>query len=157
MEIQAPSKRKMSKRAKIILFAFLAISLFVVASFFYVIIMDWIYSQPADPGPLPPAISAHRSSNATSWTWTITAIGSSAPVLKSDVYVYVRNASTGFIISPQPLTAASGTHGFTYSAVSSGNYISAGDVFGLSKAYIQGSTIGLVTPDVVGTYALLTV
>jgi len=155
-EITVPAKRKMSRRAKIILLTLLAISLIVLALVLYEVVMIYIYSQPSGPGAIVPVISVTKSSNATTWTWAITAIGGVGSILKSNVYVQLKNAS-GFIIGNEPLTVASGTHGLNYYSISTGDHIAVGDVFTLSRDYLQGCSITLVTAAASGHYCVLTV
>jgi ribosomal protein L40E len=98
-----------------------------------------------------------KGTTADTLTWTITAISGGASVLRSDVYVQLRNASGDYVIATEPMTVASGTHGFNYAAASAGNYISVGDVITLSDDYAVGSVIYLVTAGAVGQYAVLSV
>jgi hypothetical protein len=104
----------------------------------------------------PASFEANKGADIDNFRWTIVAISGSATVWKSDVYVQLRNAS-GFVITNEPITAASGTHGFKYEPVSSEDYIRVGDVLRLSKDYAEGCTITLVTPGATWQYALLTV
>jgi len=122
----------------------------VLAAVLYVMVLNFII--PHAPGTL---IGTAPGSNANDHTWSVIALGSGS-VLQSDVYVQLKNAS-GFVIQTELLTTASGTHGFGYQAATSGDYIAVGDVFTLSKAYAQGTTITLVNSDATTQYCVLTV
>jgi hypothetical protein len=152
MEIPAPSKRKMSRRSRIL-------AVFIIM--FYLILLTsvvlYVYTLPRVP---PPETEIHfvKSINSTAYIWTITAILGGEKPLKSDFYVQLKgNGSGTFIIATESLTHASGTHGFNYVPASSGEYLAAGDVFSLSKDYLQGTTIALVTAGATGQYYILTV
>lgn len=107
-------------------------------------------------GTPPPVIAFTPSHTSTEYLWTLTSIGSGRMVFKTDVFVQLKNES-GFVITTEPLLSASGTHGFRYT--SSGapgyEYLSAGDVIGLDKAYGPGCFINLVNPAGTGQYAAL--
>ena len=122
----------------------------VLAAVLYVMVLTFI---------LPPGggsvIATVPDSEANNHTWRVTAL-SGASVLRSDVYVQLKNAS-GFVIQTELLSVAVGTHGFGYQAASTGDYIAVGDVFTLSKAYTQGATITLVNSNAVTQYCVLEV
>lgn len=109
-----------------------------------------------------PIMSTSKTTDNENFVWTITAISGSHPVLKSDVYVQLKNG-TVFIIETAPLITVdgspgcAGTHGFNYSSSTAGDYISVGDVFRLTKTYPLGTTITLVTPDASALYTVMTV
>jgi len=114
---------------------------------------------------ITPTIATNKGSSSTATTWTVTAISSGASILKSDVFVQIKNGTTGTITTQTTLLAtvvadpASGLH---YAQASAGTYVSVGDVFSLDKtglyAYAQGSTVTLVqTASATGQYAVLTV
>jgi len=105
---------------------------------------------------ITPTIGTNPDTTATQYIWTV--ITTSAPIQKSDVFVQLKvNGTSTFLISTVLLTTASGGHGFVYSAAGSGTTIGAGDVFALDKAYLQGTTLNLVTQGGTGTYATFTV
>jgi len=113
------------------------------------------FSFPPSYYHMTPVIASQKSSDATNWKWQITAIGG-GPILKSDVYVQLMNAS-GYVIQTEMLTTASGTHGFSYTPASSVDHVSVGDLFRLSKDYTIGCTMTLVTPGAAGQYCLMTI
>jgi len=125
----------------------------VLAAVLYVMVLGI-----GGPGTTVPAVGTTKATDANNNTWTISAIGGGASVLKSDVYVQLSNAS-GFVITTELLSLASGTHGFTYSSASgaAGLYLQVGDSFKLSKTYTTGCKITLVTAGAAGQYAVLTV
>jgi len=145
------AKRKMSNKRKIIASMIVVLMIGLVSTTIYL-----IPSQPYVGGI--DTIYTHKNSTLTTYTWTVTAIGGTNYILKSDVYVQLKgNGSSTFIIATESLTDASGTHGFKYTPAFSGNYLAAGDVFSLSKDYLQGTTIILVPPPATGQYCVLTV
>jgi flagellin-like protein len=109
-------------------------------------------------GTPPPVIAFTPSHNSTDYIWTLTSIGSGRMVLKNDTFVQLKN-ETGFIITTERLDIASGSHGFKYTSSSAPGYeyLSAGDVITLDKAYGAGTTITLVNPGATGQYSVLTV
>jgi len=149
--VTVATKRKMSSRRKII------DSIIVVLMIGLVSISIYFIPSPPYVGGIN-TIHTYKSSTLTTYTWTVTAIGGTNYILKSDVYVQLKgNGSSMFIIATESLTDASGTHGFNYTPAFSGNYLAAGDVFSLSKDYLQGTTIILVPPPAIGQYCVLTV
>jgi len=139
----------------------------VLAAVLYVMVLNL-----GGTSTITPTIATNKGSTATDTTWTVTAISSGASILKTDVYVQIKNGTSGTITTqttalgtgtaPFVVTPALVTAGFSYSPASSGNYISVGDVISLDKtgmnAYAQGSTITLVqTASATGQYAVLTV
>jgi archaeal type IV pilus assembly protein PilA len=131
----------------------------VLAAVLYVMVLGI-----GGPGTTVPAVGTTKGTTATSYTWTITAIGSGASILKSDVYVQIKNGTTGLFSLQTTVLTATATltaAGLTYSSASAGNYISVGDIFSLAKtgtlAFTQGSTVTLVTSGAAGQYAVLTV
>jgi flagellin-like protein len=131
----------------------------VLAAVLYVMVLGI-----GGPGTTVPAVGTTKGTTATDYTWTITAIGSGASILKSDVYVQIKNGTTGtFSLQTTVLTdsAALLADGLVYSAASAGSYLSVGDIFSLDKtgalAYTQGSTVTLVTAGAAGQYAILAV
>lgn len=104
----------------------------------------------------PPVVGTSRSTTATDWVFTVTAISGGRTILQSDVYVQLKN-STGFVITTEPLLNASGTHGFKYVPGNSDAFLEVGDVFLLSKDYTVGTIIMFVNPTATGQYALITV
>jgi len=110
------------------------------------------------PGTIsPPVIGTNTGGDPNNYTWTVTAISGGRTVLKTDVYIQLRNSTDNFIIQTTPLTTADGTHGFKYKAASSGDFIGVGDIFSLSRNYTQGTVLTLVTPGATGQYAMLTI
>jgi len=128
----------------------------VLAAVLYVMVLGI-----GGPGTTVPAVGTTKGTTATTYTWTITAIGSGASILKSDVYMQIKNGTTGLITTQTTLLATTASAGFTYSPASAGTYISVGDILSLAKtgpyAYAQGSTVTLVTAGAAGQYAVLTV
>lgn len=122
----------------------------VLAAVLYVLVMALIIIPPGGG-----VIGTVSDSDASNHLWRVTAL-SSNPVLRSDVYVQLKNAS-GFVIQTELLSVAAGTHGFGYQAASTGDYIAVGDVFTLSKTYNQGSTITLVNLGATTQYCVLKV
>jgi flagellin-like protein len=126
----------------------------VLAAVLFVMVLGLVNSNSVSL----PVIGANRGSGPTNYTWTITAFEGGRSVFKSDVYVQLRaNETSTFLIMTEPLSNATGTHGFTYLSATSGNYLGVGDVFSLSKDYTQGTTITLVNSDASGQYCALTV
>jgi flagellin-like protein len=127
----------------------------VLAAVLYVMVLGL-----GTTGTITPTIGTNKGSTSNAVTWTVSAISGGAQILKTDVYVQVKYASNGtFAIQTVALATASTTHGMTYSAASSGNYISVGDTFALSKTagYAQGDTMTLVqTAGATGQYCVLT-
>jgi len=125
-----------------------------------VVLAAVLYIMAAGMGGLgstpPPIIAFTPSHTSTEYTWTLTSIGSGRMVLKTDIFVQLRNES-GFVITTERLDNASGTHGFkyTFSSAPGYEYISAGDVISLDKAYNSGTAITLVNPAGTGQYAVL--
>jgi flagellin-like protein len=133
----------------------------VLAAVLYVMVLGI-----GGPGTTVPAIGTTKGSTATTITWTITAIGSGASVLKADVFVQLKNINVAtFNISSVTLLTATGTQGFTYASAAGGNYLSVGDIFSVTRAttgaagpsYPTGSTLTLVTAGGSGQYCILTV
>lgn len=153
-EVSAGVGRKWSRR-KMIIVSSVVISLIVIVLFLFQMVMVIIISQPLYN--LPPPIAANKGSNATVWTWTIVAIGGSGNILKDDVYVQVKNTSGVFAIQTELLSSASGTHGFYYDPIGTGDHMAVGDVFSLSRDYLQGCTVTLVKPGTSNPYCILTV
>jgi len=122
----------------------------VLAAVLYVLVLNLII-----PPVVGSIIGTVPDSEANNHVWRVTAL-SGEPVLRSDVYVQLKNAS-GFVIQTELLSAAVGTHGFGYQAASAGDYIAVGDVFTLSKTYAQGSTITLVNLGATTQYCVLKV
>jgi len=104
----------------------------------------------------PPVFGMNVGGDSNNYTWTVTAISGARSVLKSDIYVQLSN-STGFVITTELLSTASGTHGFKYISGSTGDYAGVGDKLSLSRSYGQGTTLNLVTPSGTGQYAALTI
>jgi len=130
----------------------------VLAAVLYVMVLGL-----GTTGTITPTIGTNKGSTSNAVTWTVSAISGGAQILKNDVYVQVKYASNGtFAIQTVILSGvggASGTHGFTYSSASTGNYISVGDTFSLSKTagFTQGDTVTLVqTAAATGQYCVLT-
>jgi len=150
---QIPPKSKSDSKI-ILIIAIVVIAVVVVpivmSAILYVMVLG------VGPGPQNTAtLSTVRGSTALNYTWTITAISGGASVLRSDVYVQLKNSSS-FIIYTESLNSASGTHGFGYMSASYGSYMSIGDVFTLSKNYGPGSSITLVTSSGSWQYAAMT-
>jgi len=152
-EIPVPAKKKISRRVGIII-----ISLIVIASIIAVSI--FIYMMPTGPPPynigLNPQLITQKMNDGNNYVWVVQSLAGSNHLLKNDVYVWLKNES-GFIIMAEPLTSASGTHGFEYVAANSGNNISIGDTFKLSRDYAVGSKIYLGNEAASGNYAILNV
>jgi FlaG/FlaF family flagellin (archaellin) len=134
----------------------------VLAAVLYVMVLGI-----GGPGTTVPAIGTTKGSTATAITWTITAIGSGASVLKADVFVQLKNVNLAtFNITTIALTSATSTQGFTYTSAGGGNYLSVGDIFSVARkvatpdlgpSYPVGSTLTLVTSGGAGQYCVLTV
>jgi flagellin-like protein len=128
----------------------------VLAAVLYVMVLGL-----GSTGSITPTIGTNKGSTATATTWTVTAISGGASILKTDVYVQVKDATGTFKLSTIALATASATQGFNYTSASAGTFISVGDVFSLvkiySNAYTQGSTLTLVTAGATGQYCVLTV
>jgi len=135
---------------------FYLIVIVIIALLIIGLIIAYFPWLPPDPGPQLPPIVTVKSSDINNYIWTVTTIGAGSPILKSDIYVQLKNAS-GYVIQTEGLTTISGTHGFNYVPASSGIYISAGDVFSLSRDYAVGSKIFLVDAPASGYYTILTV
>jgi flagellin-like protein len=120
----------------------------VLAAVLYVMVLAFILPQTGG------TIGTFPDTDANNHVWRVTALTGS--ILRSDVFVQVKNAS-GFIIQTELLTTAAGTHGFGYQAATTGDYIAVGDTFTLSKAYTQGSSITLVNSDAKLQYCVLEV
>jgi len=146
--IPAITKRKWSALKKMFVSSIVIVFILIALTVLYIII------PPPYPDMVPP-IPTNKDNSATSTTWTVWSKGLT-PILKSDVYVSLWNESS-WVISREPLLIASGTHGFNYASNSTGLYITAGDVFSLSKDYAIGSEISLVTENGMAAYATLTV
>jgi flagellin-like protein len=125
----------------------------VLAAILYVLIL----SLSGSGTTIPPVFGMNLSGDPDNRLWILTAISGGRTVLKNDVYVQLWNETDGFIILTEPLASASGTHGFKYTAASSGDYISVGDIFALSRNYLTGCKLTLVNPDASGQYSALTV
>jgi hypothetical protein len=155
MDVPARIRKKISKRVGIIILSVIVIALIIVGSII-------VYSMPKGPGPdyitLNPMIIADKGYIVNHYHyWTINHyVGSADRLLKNDIYVWLKNES-GFIIIAEPLTSASGTHGFEYVAIDSGNNVSFGDSFRLSSDYAVGSKIYLGNEAASGNYAILKV
>lgn len=125
----------------------------VLAAVLYVMVLGL-----GTTGSITPTIGTNKGTTATNTTWTVSAISGGASILRSDVYVQVKDSTGSFKISTILLTDATGTQDFWYSPAAAGNYISVGDVFALDKTiYTQGSTVTLVTSGAAGQYCVLTV
>jgi flagellin-like protein len=122
----------------------------VLAAVLYVMVLAFIITPPGGG-----VIGTVPDSDANNHLWRVTALGSD-PILRSDVYVQLKNES-GFVIQTELLSVAVGTHGFGYQAASTGDYVGVGDVFTLSRVYTQGTTITLVTLGATSQYCVLTV
>ena len=110
------------------------------------------------PGTVsPPVFGTNEGGDPNNYSWTLTAISGGRSVLKTDVYVQLRNSSDNFLIQTTPLATADGTHGFKYKAASTGDFIGVGDIFSLSRDYTQGTVLTLVTAGATGQYAMLTI
>jgi len=110
------------------------------------------------PNSSPPMIGLNPSSGQTYYIWTVTVISQNAVVQQSDVYVQLKaNGSLTFVIATVKLADCNGLHGFHYTPATTGTTISAGDVFMLSKNYLPGTTISLVTPGALALYCTMTV
>ena len=155
-EIPTVPKKKWSKQKKVAITAYSSIVIFLI--FFSVLLY---LLTPNDLTPPPgPYLQTTKSSTATDTTWTVFYISGGSSILKSDVYVKVKNASGLFMIATERLGSASGTHGFSYDSTTgaSGLKISVGDVFSLNKTmYSLGSTIILFPSDATHAYCVLTV
>jgi len=132
----------------------------VLAAVLYVMVLGL-----GTTGTITPTIGTNKGTNATYTTWTVSAISGGASILKTDVYVQVKDANGTFQVQTVVLAkdlagspaAPVGGH-FSYSPAASGNYISVGDVFGIDKAHFkQGSTVTLVTSGAAGQYCVLSV
>jgi len=122
---------------------------------------QWYLSMPTgiDNSPQTTTVfGISKSSTATKYVFTVTAISGGSPVLKTDVYVLVKNATGSVTISTVQLGTATGTEGFNYTSASGGQYISVGDEFSLDRTmYTVGSTLKLVTANGANTYCVVTV
>jgi len=149
-------KKKWSRRKKVAITAYSFIVIFLIGFTFLLYLLT-----PNDFGPPQgPYLQAAKSSTATDTTWTVVNIAGGSSILKSEVYVQLKNADGLFVIASELLDSASGTHGFSYDSITgaSGLKISVGDVFSLNKTmYLLGSTIILVPPDATHAYCDLTV
>jgi magnesium-transporting ATPase (P-type) len=156
IQYQILTKKNVSRRSKsiaaiIIVMAEVVLMVALISGILYIL------SLTPPPPPELPQIGTASSSDAHNWTWTITAFSTESSVLKSDVYVQLRNASGIYVIPTSILTSASGTHGFNYTPALGEEYLSVGDVFSLSKDYTVGCTITLVTDSATQQYCVLTV
>jgi len=122
---------------------------------------QWYLSMPTgidNPPQTTTVFGIVKSSTATKYVFTVTAISGGSPVLKTDVYVLVKNATGSVTISTVQLGTATGTDGFNYTSASSGQYISVGDVFTLDRTlYAVGSTLTLVTASGANQYCIMTI
>lgn len=124
----------------------------VLAAVLYVMVLGI-----GGPGQITPPIGMSKGSTSTTWTFSISSIGGAGQVLKTDVYVLVKNAAGTITIQSVQL-AATLAPGFNYSAASSGTYMSVGDTFTLVKTtYAVGSTMTLLTAGGQGQYGVYTV
>lgn len=83
-----------------------------------ILLLPIIINAIAPPRPylgMTPPIGFSKGSDSDNLIWTLSAIGGSASILKSNVYVQLKNTSI-LVIATEPLTTASGTHGFRYIA-----------------------------------------
>ena len=144
-------RRRISISKKTLLVLLIPVILILATFSYYVLAVP----QPYYGGSYGPINTTGKMSNETIWFWYINSIVD-GPILKSDVYVQLKNASD-FVINGESLENASGTHGFKYVPAHSGNDLSNGDLFSLSRDYLQGCTITLVTPFEMGKYCILTV
>lgn len=102
--------------------------------------------------------AANEYSTEATTEWVITSISSGSSVLRSDVFVQVKDANSVIRIATIELALASGTCGFNYTPASAGNFIVVGDEFSLDRAlYSNGSTITLVNEVASFQYCRLTV
>jgi len=148
----------MSRRLKIAIASIIVITVIVLA---IVVVYPKPFGWIDEPSMI--VIGTSKGSTATNWTWTIMAITAGMQISRSDINIQLKNAS-GFVINMEPLSAASGTHGFNYLNYTSGDYLSPLDVFSLSKDYAVGSKINLITshpwpsyPAYLASCAVLTV
>jgi len=144
-------RRRISISKKMLLVLLIPVFLILATSSYYVLAVP----QPYYGGSYGPISVTNKISNESSWFWYINSIVD-GPIFKSDVYVQLKNAS-GFVINGESLENASGTHGFKYVQAFSGNHLSSGDLFSLSRDYPQGCTITLITPFGIGKYCIMTV
>ena len=151
-EIPALTKKTWSRRKKIIILS--AISLILI------ILIAWYLAPTGSVPECTTMMGIIKGSTATNITFTVVSVYScySPSPLKSDIHVLVKDANGLLIITNEPLVSASGTHGFNYTSVSTGDYLSVGDVLSLDKTiYTPGSQLYLITPDGKNQYAILTV
>jgi len=150
------AKKKWSRRKKVAITAYSSIVIFLIL--FSVLLYLLI---PNESPPLPgPYLQTAKSSTGTDVIWTVMYVSGGSSILKSEVYVQVKNASGYFVIATELLGSASGTHGFSYNSITgaSGLKISVGDVFNLNKTmYPLGSMIILVTSGSTHQYCVMTV
>lgn len=150
-----PSPRKSDSKLGTILVIVIIVLIvlpIVLSAFLYIMVLT-----PVVDG-MTPVFGTSKGSNATYTIWTVASISGGGSVLKSDVYVQVRNESGTYQILTEALEACDGTSGFEYTPASAGGYISVGDTFALLKDwYKQGSTITLVTPSASSQYSVMTV
>jgi hypothetical protein len=155
-ETPAVPKKNWSRRKKIALTIYSSVVVFLI--FFSVLLYLLI---PNDFTPPPgPYLQTTKSSTATDTIWTVVYVSGGSSILKSDVYVQVKDASGLLMIATERLGSASGTHGFSYDSTTgaSGLKISVGDVFSLNKTmYSLGSTIILFPSDATHAYCVLPV
>jgi hypothetical protein len=129
----------------------------VLAAILYVMSLNLVGGN-----SVTPMIGATKSGTNNYYVWTVDAITGGGSILKSDIYVQLKNES-GFVISTEPMLTigsvqgCNGTHGFSFVPASTGNYIGVGDSFLLDKAYTTGCTITLVTPSGSSLYGVFTV
>jgi len=138
----------------------------VLAAVLYVMVLGL-----GTTGTITPTIATNKGTSATATTWTVAAISGGASILKTDVFVQIKNATTNAITTQttalwlgSAINPVLTTAGVTYSAASASTFISVGDVFGLAKvgpgpnSYQQGCTMTLVaTASATGQYCVLTV
>jgi flagellin-like protein len=128
----------------------------VLAAVLYVMVLGI-----GGPGSVTPTIAMTRSTTATQWVYTVTAISGATAIQQSDVFVQLKgNGTSTFLIQTVLLSTATGSHGFVYSAASAGTTISVGDVFTLLKSpsgYTTGTVLTLVTTGAGGQYGTWTI
>jgi flagellin-like protein len=125
----------------------------VLAAVLYVMVLGI-----GGPGSVTPTIAAIRSTTATSYVYTVTAISGASAIQQTDVAVQLKgNGTSTFLIQTETLANAEGMAGFHYSAAGSGTTISVGDVFTIPKTYAAGTTLTLVTLTASGQYGTWTI
>jgi len=155
-EVPAVPKKKWSRRKKVI------VTSIPVALILILVIFVYIMATHLEGGIQSPLIITNKSLTSTDTIWTVSGITHTSGILKSEVYVQVKNAAGVFRILTSQLGTVNGIAGFNYTPhpgwFSNASCISVGDVISLNiTEYAKGSTITLVNADSTSQYCIMTV